>query len=70
MTMAELRTIPSHPWEAVRERYRELAAQVRPGDPRAVPFEPRRRRFAVRTAIQFAACALFTAAVWLILLNA
>jgi len=70
MSMADYRIIPSHPWEAVRERYRELASQVRPGDPRAVPFEPRRTRFAIRTAIQFAACALFTAAAWLIFLNA
>lgn len=28
--MVDYRIIPPHPWEAVRERYRELAAQVRP----------------------------------------
>lgn len=39
-------------------------------DPRAVPFDARRTRFAIRTAVQFAACALFVAAAWLILLNA
>lgn len=70
MTMADYRIIPSHPWEAVRERYRDLAAQVRPGDPRAIPEAPPRRPFATVTAVQFAACALFVAAAWLILLNA
>lgn len=68
MTMAELRTIPSHPWEAVRERYRELAAQVRPGDPRAVPFEPRRVPVnLIRVSLQLAAGLIVFGLLWKLL---
>lgn len=68
MTMAELRTIPSHPWEAVRERYRELAVQVRPGDPRAVPFEPRRLPVnLIRVSLQLAAGLIVLGLLWKLL---
>lgn len=68
MTMAELRTIPSHPWEAVRERYRELAAQVRPGDPRAVPFEPRRVPVnLIRVSLQLAVGLIVLGLLWKLL---
>lgn len=68
MTMAELRTIPSHPWEAVRERYRDLAAQVRPGDPRAVPFEPRRPPVnLIRVSLQLAAGLTVLGLLWKLL---
>jgi hypothetical protein len=68
MTMAELRTIPSHPWETVRERYRELAAQVRPGDPRTVPFEPRRLPVnLIRVSLQLAAGLIVLGLLWKLL---
>lgn len=68
MTMADLRIIPSHPWEAVRERYRELAAQVRPGDPRTVPFKPRRLPVnLIRVSLQFAAGAVVLGSLWWLL---
>lgn len=68
MTMADLRTIPSHPWEAVRERYRELAAQVRPGDPRSVPFEPRRLPVnLIRVSLQLAAGLIVLGLLWKLL---
>lgn len=68
MTMADYRIIPSHPWEAARERYRELAAQVRPGDPRAVPFEPRRLPVnLIRVSLQFVAGAVALGSLWWLL---
>jgi len=39
------RCIPADPREAVRDRYRDLATQDRPGDPCAVPFDARRVPF-------------------------
>lgn len=68
MTMADYRIIPSHPWEAVRERYRELAAQVRPGDPRAVPFEPRRLPVnLIRVSLQLVAGLMVFGLLWKLL---
>lgn len=68
MTMADLRTIPSHPWEAVRERYRDLAAQVRPGDPRSIPFEPRRLPVnLIRVSLQLAAGLIVLGLLWKLL---
>ena len=66
--MADLRIIPSHPWEPVRERYRELAAQVRPGDPRSVPFEPRRLPVnLIRVSLQLAAGLIVLGLLWKLL---
>lgn len=42
--MSDLRIIPAEPWAEARETYRRFAAEDRPGDPWAVPFEPRPRR--------------------------
>jgi len=68
MTMADYRIIPSHPWEAVRERYRDLASQVRPGDPRTVPFEPRRLPVnLIRASLQLVAGAVVLGSLWWLL---
>lgn len=40
--MSDLRIIPAEPWAEARETYRRFAAEDRPGDPWAVPFEPKR----------------------------
>lgn len=66
--MVDLRIIPSHPWEAVRERYRELASQVRPGDPRAVPYQPHRLPVnLIRASLQLVAGAIALGSLWWLL---
>lgn len=66
--MADLRIIPDEPWAGPRERYRELAAQVRPGDPRAIPFEPRRLPVnLIRVSLQLAAGLIALGLLWKLL---
>lgn len=42
--MTDLRIIPSHPWDATRDRYRELSVEDRPGDPNELPHDAREER--------------------------
>lgn len=42
--MTDLRIIPADPREAVRDVYRRFASEDRPGDPWAMPFDPRPKR--------------------------
>lgn len=56
--MTDLRIIPADPREAVRDRYRDLACQDRPGDPNIIPFDPREEREPTNPVIFLAAMAV------------
>jgi hypothetical protein len=69
MMIAEPGVLPPDPRDSVRDRWRELDTEDRPGSPFDVPFDPRpsRAAFWIRTACQLAAVTAFTATVWIIL---
>lgn len=65
----DLRIIPPEPWADARERYRELAAQERPGDPWA-DYEPTPPLITGRDvvfALQTLACSVVILLAWWVL---
>ena len=64
--MTDLRIIPADPRDAARDTYRRFACEDRPGDPWAVPFDPRRVPLnLIRvTASLLAGCAVIAALWW------
>jgi hypothetical protein len=66
MMIAEPGVLPPDPRESVRDSYRTLETEDRPGNPYDTPFDPRPSRMAfwIRTACQFVSVAAFTYAFW------
>jgi hypothetical protein len=62
--------LPRHPHDEVRERYRELAVEDRPGDPNAFDPRPTPTYWRRRALIDLGAlivCASWVAVVWWVL---
>jgi hypothetical protein len=61
--------IPADPLDAVRDRYRELECEERPGDPWLVEFDPAREPFRIIPHVPaFLVALLVIAIVWRVLL--